>query len=106
MKLHKLPSMSRRFASVVQRAGLIICLFALVGCADKCAYLVTVDVFSIRTLMIDGQASTELAGVGNAVVNSAFGHPGVTSAHDSGHLSLDLPLKQLWKAREEQSLMW
>ena len=106
MKLHKLPSISHRFASAVRRAGLIICLFALAGCADKEVRLSgdREDVLSdLRTLMIDEQASAELAGLGNAVVNSAFGHPGVTSAHDGGHLSLDLPLKQLWKARIEET---
>jgi len=83
MKLHKLPSISHRFALAVQRAGLIICLFALAGCADKEVRLSgdREDVLSyLRTLVIDGQASAELAGLANAVVNNAFGHPGVTPA--------------------------
>ena len=92
MKLYKLPSIYHRFASTLRRAGLTICLFALASCVDKEVRLSgdREDVFSgLRTLVIDAQASAELAGLGNAVVNSAFGHPGVTSAHDGGHLSLD-----------------
>ena len=102
MEKHKPPFISYRLASAVRRAGLIICLFALTGCADRELRLsgIREDVlFGLRTLMIDQQASAELAGLGNAVVNRAFGHPGVSSAHDGGHLSLDLPLKKLWKVR-------
>ena len=32
-------------------------------------------------------------------MNDEFGHPGVTAAHDGGHLSVELPLKRLWSAR-------
>ena len=77
MKLHKLPSVSHRLASAVWRVGLIICMFALAGCADKEVRLSgdREDVLSdLRTLMIDGQASAELAGLGNAVVNLSLIH--------------------------------
>ena len=56
MKLHKLFSISHRFALAVQRAGLIICLLALAGCADKEVRLSgeREDVLSgLRRLMID-----------------------------------------------------
>ena len=60
MKLHKFSSISHSFAPAVQLAGLIICLFALAGCADKEVRLSgdREDVLSdLRPLMIDGQAS-------------------------------------------------
>ena len=64
MKLHKFPFISHRLASAVRRAGLIICLFALAGCAEKEVRLSgdREDVLAdLRTLMIDGQASAEFA---------------------------------------------
>ena len=106
MKIHKSPLISHSLASVVRPVGVIIWLLALAGCVDREVRLSgdREDVLSgLRTLLIDKQASAELAGLGNAVVNRAFGHPGVSSAHDGGHLSLDLPLKQLWKARIEDT---
>ena len=102
MKTHKPTFISCRFATAVRRAGLIICLVALAACADREVRLSgdREDVLSnLRTLAVDEQASAELAGLGNAVINTAFGHPGVSSAHEGGHLSLDLPLKRLWKNR-------
>ena len=104
MNIHKPTFNSYSLASFVWRAGLITCLFALAGCVDREVRLSgdREDVLTgLRALLVDKQASSELAGLGNAVVNSSFGHPGVSSAHDGGHLSLDLPLKQLWKARIE-----
>ena len=102
MKTHKPTFISCRLAIAVRHAGLIIYLFALAACADREVRLSgdREDVLSdLRALVVDEQASAELAGLGNAVLNRTFGHPGVSSAHEGGHLSLDLPLKQLWKNR-------
>ena len=110
MKIYKPSLISHKLTSIVRRVGLIICLLALAGCVDREVRLSgdREDVLSgLRTLLIDAQASAELAGLGNAVVNRAFGHPGVSSAHDGGHLSLDLPLKSFGKPESKrQSLMW
>jgi len=106
MKTHKSLFIFHPLALALRHAGLIICLAALAACADKDMRLSgdREDVLSgLRTLSVDNQASAELAGLGNAVVNRIFGHPGVSPAHDGGHLSLDLPLKQLWKARIEDT---
>ena len=102
MKIHKPPFISCHLAITVWHVGLMICLFALAACTDREVRLsgAREDVLSdLRTLMVDAQASAELAGLGNAFVNRTFGHPGVSSAHEGGHLSLNLPLKQLWKGR-------
>ena len=106
MKKYKPLSISHRLASAMGRLWLILCLFAIVACADGEVRLSgnRQDVISEqRTLMVDEQASTELAGLGSPVINRIFGHPGVSSAHDGGHLSLDFPLKRLWKARIEDT---
>ena len=106
MKTYKPLFIFDRLASAMGRLLLILCLFAIVACADGEVRL-SGDreevILGQRTLVVDEQASTELAGLGSAVVNRIFGHPGVSSAHDGGHLSLDLPLKRLWKARIEDT---
>ena len=88
------------------RTGLRLSLIAgfglLAACADSEVRLSgeREDVFaSTRSLTVDEAAFAELAGLGEPVVNTEFTHPGVTSAHDGGHLSVDLPLKRLWSAR-------
>lgn len=102
MKKHNNQFNYHSLASVVQRAGLVIYLLFFAACVDKELRLSgeREDVLSTqRILTIDDRAQVELAGLGTAIVNPEFGHPGVSSAHDGGHLSLNLPLKRLWKAR-------
>jgi hypothetical protein len=94
MKKHNNQFNYHSLASVVQRAGLVIYLLFFAACVDKELRLSgeREDVLSTqRILTIDDRAQVELAGLGTAILNPEFGHPGVTSAHDGGHLSLDLP---------------
>ena len=84
------------------RLSLIVGFGLLAACADSEVRLSgeREDVFaSTRSLTVDEAAFAQLAGLGEPVVNTEFTHPGVTSAHDGGHLSVDLPLKRLWSAR-------
>lgn len=84
------------------QAGLLICSGLLAACADGEVRLAgeREDVFAgARLLSVDEAASAQMAGLGEMTVNQDFGHPGVTAAHNGGHLSLDLPLKRLWSAR-------
>ena len=82
--------------------GLIAGIGMLAACAESEVRLSgeREDVFaSSRSLSVDESAFAELAGLGAPVVNDEFGHPGVTAAHDGGHLSVELPLNRLWSAR-------
>lgn len=82
--------------------GLIAGIGMLAACAESEVRLSgeREDVFaSSRSLSVDEAAFAELAGLGAPVVNDEFGHPGVTAAHDGGHLSVELPLNRLWSAR-------
>ena len=75
------------FVSVLLRYGLMVCLCLFTACADKELRLSgeRENVLSgQRKLVIDSQAAAEVAGLGEIVLNSAFGHPGVSSAHDGG----------------------
>ena len=84
------------------RVGLIAGFGMLAACAESEVRLSgeREDVFaSSRSLSVDEAAFAELAGLGAPVVNDEFGHPGVTAAHDGGHLSVELPLNRLWSAR-------
>ena len=84
------------------QVGLIAGFGMLAACADNEVRLSgeREDVFaSERMLTVDPAASAELAGLGEAVVNEDFTHAGVSSAHDGGHLSLDLPLRRSWSAQ-------
>lgn len=106
MKSHEYHLISDCLAKAVRCAGLAISLFMLAACVDKEVRLSgdREDVlFGLRSLTIDEQAAAELSGLGKAVVNTSFGHSGVNSAHDGGHLSLDLPLKRLWKTKIENT---
>ena len=94
MKIYKPSLISHKLTSIVRRVGLIICLLALAGCVDREVRLSgdREDVLSgLRTLLIDAQASADLAGLGNADVNRSDGHPCVRSAQDVVHLSLIYP---------------
>ena len=99
---HKHRPACEGFVKKALRVGLVSGFGLLAACADGEVRLTgeREDVFaSERALVIDPGAAAELAGLGEMVVNDEFGHPGVTSAHDGGHLAVDLPLKRLWSAR-------
>ena len=50
---------------------------------------------------IDAAAAEEGADLGAVQQNTLFGHPGVSSGHSGGHLSLQWPLSQSWSASLE-----
>ena len=78
------------------RVGLIAGFGMLAACAESEVRLSgeREDVFaSSRSLSVNEAAFAELAGLGAPVVNDEFGHPGVTAAHDGGHLSVELPFE-------------
>ena len=52
--------------------------------------------FQTQSFVVNADRSASQAMLGTPVNNPASGHPGVSSGHDGGHLSLELPLRKLW----------
>lgn len=52
--------------------------------------------FQTQRFAVNADRSASQAMLGTPVNNPASGHPGVSSGHDGGHLSLELPLRKLW----------
>ncbi len=84
--------------------GLLVCAGLLVwsGCGEKEVILPgkrEAVLIQAQTLELDPQAASEAGAIGSAVENESAGHPGLNSGHQGGHLTLALPLGEIWSAQ-------
>ena len=82
--------------------GLLAALFLLAACADKELILKgerEAVLTEISSLVIDDGAAAEFGAIGSPTINQDAGHPGLSAGHAGGHLTLETPLKQVWRSR-------
>lgn len=81
---------------------MLLVMLGLSACGDKDVILpgdreaILDDIALPET---DDAAFAEGAGIGDAVPNIIFGHPGLLPSHSGGHLALELPLKKIWSVK-------
>jgi len=79
-------------------------LLALAACSEKELILEgerTAVLAPVETVSLVSEAGAEGAQIGEAVINQAFTHPGASSGHAGGHLTLNWPVSPLWNASIE-----
>ncbi|MGC6518165.1 MAG: PQQ-binding-like beta-propeller repeat protein [Candidatus Puniceispirillaceae bacterium] len=82
----------------------VLVLTALGACSDPELILPgerTAILPEKQIIQINDDALAEGARLGNAMVNETYGHAGMTSGHDGGHLSLSWPVSLRWSASVE-----
>ena len=82
--------------------GLLAALCLLAACADKELILKgerEAVLTEISSLVIDDGAAAEFGASGSPTINQDAGHPGLSAGHAGGHLTLETPLKQVWRSR-------
>lgn len=95
-----------RFVSARLLRGVFLCLMAslLVGCFEGELILPgeREDVLvQTRSFGVNEKGPSTPPDTGQPVNISSSGHPGISSGHDGGHLTLDLPLRTIWSASLE-----
>lgn len=82
--------------------GFLLSMIMLAGCTEREVILPGEResvILQSDIISINENASKEQPVLGEPLENIISGHPGVTSGHAGGHLSLSLPLKKVWSAQ-------
>ena len=83
-------------------ASLLVALLMLAACADNELILKgerEAVLLETSSLVIDDGAAAEFGAIGSAITNQDAGHPGLSAGHAGGHLTLETPLKRVWRSR-------
>ena len=83
-------------------ASLLVALLMLAACADNELILKgerEAVLLETSSLVIDDGAAAEFGAIGSAITNQDAGHPGLSAGHTGGHLTLETPLKRVWRSR-------
>ncbi|MBL6606138.1 MAG: PQQ-binding-like beta-propeller repeat protein [Alphaproteobacteria bacterium] len=83
-------------------ASLLGALLMLAACADNELILKgerEAVLLETSSLVIDDGAAAEFGAIGSAITNQDAGHPGLSAGHAGGHLTLETPLKRVWRSR-------
>ena len=97
-----------RFVVSRQLRSVLLCLTAsfLSGCFDKELILPgerEAVLIQTPSFGVNEKGDTTFPNTGPPIKIGSSGHPGVSSGHDGGHLTLDLPLRTIWSASLESA---